>query len=57
MIVKNVSRGPQYPDGPGVLEPGETGEAQDTPHTLALIDAGHLLELPAAKKSPSGAKE
>jgi hypothetical protein len=47
VIVKNVSRGPHPVDGCGVLAPGETGPAEDTEHTRALVDAGHLIELPA----------
>lgn len=46
IAVKNVGVGPQIVEGCGVLESGETTDrAADTPHTRALIDAGHLLEL------------
>lgn len=57
--VKNVSRsrGPQAVDGCGLLERGAAGDAHDTPHTEALIDAGHLIRLPTAKNAPSGERE
>lgn len=46
MIVKNVSSGPQTVEGSGVLASEEVGPAEDTPHTRALLDAGHLIEMP-----------
>lgn len=53
VAVKNVSRGPLPVDPLGMLEPGEVGNADDTPHARALIDAGSLIEMPAAKtKAP-----
>lgn len=61
--VKNVSRsrGPQAVDGCGLLEHGKTGDADNTPHTAALIDAGHLIRMPEAKptnaNASSGEKE
>lgn len=47
--VKNISRGPQCIDGHGMLEAGMVGDAADTDHTAALIDAGLLLRMPDAK--------
>ena len=47
--VKNVSRGPLYVDGAGVLESEATGPAADTDHTAALIDAGSLITMPAER--------
>lgn len=44
--VKNVGQGPQTVEGCGVLEHGQTGNAADTEHTQALVDAGHLLVMP-----------
>jgi hypothetical protein len=59
--VKNISRGPQCIDGHGMLEAGNVGDAADTEHTAALIDAGLLLrmpdEKPAAAKTSSRAAE
>lgn len=49
--VKNVSRGPLTVEGCGVLAHGETGQAADTDHTTALIDAGSLIEVPAKAKA------
>lgn len=43
--VKNIGRGPQSVDGCGMLAAGDKGRAQDTEHTRALINAGHLLDL------------
>ena len=57
VAVKNVSRGPHPVDPLGMLEPGETGDATDTDHTRALIDAGHLIEMPAAKPAAARGKE
>lgn len=58
--VKNVGSGPHPVDGCGVLEAGEAGHAEDTEHTRALIDAGHLLELdepaPTTTRSRAAAK-
>jgi hypothetical protein len=51
--VKNVGRGPQTVEGIGVLEFEQTGHADDTPHTQALIDAGHLLEMPDESTTPA----
>ena len=53
IAVKNVSRsrGPIAIDGGGMLAHGDTGKAADTEHTVALIDAGHLLPLKPAKQS------
>jgi hypothetical protein len=53
--VKNIGQGPQAVEGCGVLEHGQTGDAADTEHTRALIDAGHLLDLtdePAPESRP-----
>lgn len=47
--VKNIDRGPLSVDGCGMLESEATGHAADTGHTRALIDAGSLIEMPAAK--------
>lgn len=57
--VKNVGRSPQTVEGSGVLAAGETGQAEDTEHTRALIDAGHLLELdePAPARSRTRAAD
>lgn len=46
MIVRNVSRGPLVVDGCGALATGERGSCAETPHTAALIDAGHLVVVP-----------
>lgn len=51
VAVKNVSRGPLPVDPLGMLEPGETGHADDNDHLRALIDAGSLLEMPAKAKA------
>jgi hypothetical protein len=45
LTVKNVGQGPQVVEGAGILEHGQSGQAEDTQHTRALLDAGHLLEL------------
>lgn len=52
IAVKNVarSRAAQTVEGCGILAHEETGQAEDTPHTRALIDAGLLLEMPDQPK-------
>lgn len=56
IAVKNVGRSPQIVDGCGVMSHGDSGEAADTAHTRALIDAGHLLELEPAPDAAAARK-
>jgi hypothetical protein len=44
--VKNIGRGPLYVDGAGFIPSGDTGDAEDSDHTAALIESGALLRMP-----------
>lgn len=55
--VKNIGRGPLYVDGAGFIPSGDTGDAADSDHTAALIDAGSLLRMPDAEAKTETAAE
>lgn len=55
--VKNIGRGPLYVDGAGFLPSGDTGKAEDSDHTAALIDSGALLRMPGEEAKPETAAE
>lgn len=52
--VQNVARRPVDVEGGRVLAHGERAQAPDTPHTRALIAAGHLAVVQAAARTTRG---